>query len=454
MVMRRGIRRGVLIFSLILGVLTISTVLLLLVDENHQKSTESAVGIQEKESLVREIRAYSARKNTKVKAMGPRVNIEVKKKRQEPTKEFVQSSLPETYSVVSVVPELKKESYASTQSTQTVRTSVEEEHLTWLISPTAIDDLVNQASGRDQTYGLLQINRPVEIEQIRQILSEFNTRVLGNAGDLVRLQVPNDKEVLRSILDLSWVNGIGALPSNQKISKSFQEEVNSSVLSEQLPVFVSVVDSELEQKFRRTLEEIGVSVGHFDPTIRVFAAVINPGQVDEITRLDFVQAIEPIHIVTAVHDTAVPAQGVDKLRTIGDLSGTFSGITGSTTPIAVMDTGLNANHVDISTLRESICAKNFVENEDSDLYFDANGHGTHVTGTVAGNGFFVPKYAGMAPGVQHIRFAKVLNLRGAGSSADILQGMDFLAEESSCVFEGHESGSVRPLIVNMSLSAA
>lgn len=214
------------------------------------------------------------------------------------------------------------------------------------------------------------------------------------------------------------------------------------------------MESQNELGFRSVLEDIGVSIGHFDSSIRVFAAVITTGKVRDVTRLDFVSSVEPISIVTAMHDTAIPAQGVDKLRTVGRLAGTFSGITGATTPIAVMDTGLNTNHVDISTFRESICAKNFVPNEDSDLFFDADGHGTHVTATIAGIGYFVPKYAGMAPGVQHIRFAKVLNTESRGTSFGIMQGMDFLAEESSCIFDARESEAIKPLIVNMSLSSA
>ena len=61
-----------------------------------------------------------------------------------------------------------------------------------------------------------------------------------------------------------------------------------------------------------------------------------------------------------------------------------------------MDTGLNVNHLDIVSDRDSICAANFVYSswggsdnpilENEDLWIDVNGHGTHVTGTFAGRG--------------------------------------------------------------------
>ena len=121
-----------------------------------------------------------------------------------------------------------------------------------------------------------------------------------------------------------------------------------------------------------------------------------------------------------------------------------------------MDTGLNVNHPDIAEHRESICGVNLfwleASQNDQDLWADAGGHGTHVTGTIAGNGFLAPRLAGMAPSVRHIRFAKVFHhdrevLSGAFTDT-INRAMDFLAEESGCA----GSDSVQPLIVNMSLS--
>ena len=44
-----------------------------------------------------------------------------------------------------------------------------------------------------------------------------------------------------------------------------------------------------------------------------------------------------------------------------------------------------------------------------DLWADAGGHGTHVTGTIAGSGYLAPRFAGMAPSVRAIRFAKVFH---------------------------------------------
>ena len=105
----------------------------------------------------------------------------------------------------------------------------------------------------------------------------------------------------------------------------------------------------------------------------------------------------------------------------------FTGITGSGIAVGVLDTGLNTSHMDIAHGRASICGANFIRDEDWDLWVDMHGHGTHVFGTVAGAGRTDPVLAGMAPGLSHLRFGKVLSAYGSGSGDDINRGMDYLS---------------------------
>ena len=185
----------------------------------------------------------------------------------------------------------------------------------------------------------------------------------------------------------------------------------------------------------------------------------------EVIRLvaesDFVAAVEPVGRVNVLNDTAVPAMGTDAVRVWNGSPGMFSGAAGASVPVGVMDTGLNLNHPDIRTGRESVCGTVFpwlVDDdpgreeelaEREDLWIDRDGHGTHVTGTMAGNGADEPRFAGMAPGVSHIRFAKVLNRYGGGTDDTIRRGMDYLARASDC-----GDAAVKPLLVNMSLGSS
>ena len=325
----------------------------------------------------------------------------------------------------------------------------------WLNTSSSIDALLQQAedSNRNWTFGWIQLKYPLPLEEIEKELRGLGASVLGQTGDLVRLKLPKNRKNLEAISQLSWIVGIGTVPPARKIRSDLREIVQDSTQLAQIPVFVVVVSPKMENMFRTELEKLGIVVGQFDASIQTFAAVIESNQLAELVSLDFVQAVEPIAEVRAVNDSAIPAIGGDALRNLGDELGVYTGIDGSPTPIGFMDTGLNTNHVALSSWRKSICGKNFVEGEDHDLWTDKGGHGSHVFGIIAGNGYFQPKYAGVAPGVEHIRVAKVLSTRGEGNELRTIQGMDFLAESSSCPDDGWTADRVKPLIVNMSLAS-
>jgi subtilisin family serine protease len=93
----------------------------------------------------------------------------------------------------------------------------------------------------------------------------------------------------------------------------------------------------------------------------------------------------------------------------------------------VLDTGLDLNHPDFSG--RVIQTKSFVAGETID---DMQGHGTHTAGTIAGPKVsHIGRRYGVAPSVE-LYVGKVLNNRGAGREADILEGMNW-AIENKCV---------------------
>ncbi len=357
------------------------------------------------------------------------------------------------YSTVTASIGMAKEEISNTADSNATPSSASAD-LDWLYNSSSIDEIAAQAkrTGRKWTFGWMQIDRPRNIDAMRITLAPYDVSVVGLSGNLARLKLPGDREQLEAIEGLDWVVGLGVQPPHLKVDPKLAKEAKDSMASTQTPVFITVMTSDMEDTFRSALESHGVVVGHFDAPIRAFAAVILHSQLQPVTQLDFVQAIERIGTVTASHETAVPAMGVDALRIVGNAAGFYDGNSGLTTPIGVMDTGLNTRHLDISSMRKSICGANFIEGEDQDLWIDQYGHGTHVTGTLSGNGYLEPRYAGMAPGVEHIRFAKVLTNFGGGSLLGIHRGMDFLAQPTSCPNEGWSSDEIKPLIVNMSLS--
>ena len=334
-----------------------------------------------------------------------------------------------------------------------------DEGLDWLGSPTAVDALAAQAAaaGRPWSFGWARLAEDARAEDLTRSLRGTGAEVVGGAGRLVRVRLPGDRTRLRAIAALPEVDGLGATPAGTKL-RAIAQDSPARPAHEEIPVFVTLMAGDPDGRWRRALGELGAVVGHFDPAIRVYAANVTGGVLPALAGADFVMAVEPVRAVEAAHDTAVPAMGADALRVYEGSPGFFSGVGGTPVPIAVMDTGLNVNHLDISSNRSSICGANLVYwdplVDDEDLWVDAASHGTHVTGTIVGNGTAEPRYAGMAPLVQHIRFAKVLNHRGFGSDIFILRGMDFLAAPTACPHAGWSSELVKPLIVNMSLAAS
>ena len=334
----------------------------------------------------------------------------------------------------------------------------------WLDTSTSIETLVAQASsaGRDWSFGWVRLAGDSRAGDLVGPLAEFGATALGSSGNLVRARLPGDPTLLQEIAALPEVDGLGAVPPEKKLPEAFAREASEAPPQEQVPVFITLMADDADGRWRHALEDLGAVVGRFDPDIRAYTANVTYARLEAIAATDYVLAVEPVGIVRPAHDTAVPAMGVDALRTYDGSPGSFSGMGGASVPIGVMDTGLNVNHLDIASNRKSICGANFVWGvggpdgtflEAEDLWIDEGRHGTHVTGTIVGNGTVQPRFAGMAPAVRHIRFAKVLSFRGYGYTEGILRGMDFLAEATECAEEGRSSVPVKPLIVNMSLSA-
>ena len=336
--------------------------------------------------------------------------------------------------------------------------------LDWLGTETSIRMLSAQAdaAGRDWSFGWIRLAGDATADDLAQALEGTGARVVGSSGALVRVRLPGDVARLQTIAALPEVDGLGALPRERKLAQELATPSPEASGGEATPVFITLMSGDPDSRWRQALEDLGAVVGRFDPSIRVYAANVPRARLEAIAAADFVLAVEPIGIFESRLDTAVPAMGADALRRFDGAPGLFSGIGGASVPVGVMDTGLNINHPDIASNRESICGANFSlnldffgfggTNESEDLWIDAGSHGTHVTGVILGNGFDEPRFAGMAPLVRHIRFAKVLNSSGFGFGDSVHRAMDFLARPTECAEAASPSLPVKPLIVNVSLS--
>ncbi len=103
------------------------------------------------------------------------------------------------------------------------------------------------------------------------------------------------------------------------------------------------------------------------------------------------------------------------------------GSSGKSIKVAVVDTGVDTEHPDLEG--RVIKTEDFTD----EGYFDGNGHGTHVAGTIAGDGTASDgKYKGVAPKAKIIA-AKVLDSWGSGWMSGVMGGIEWAADQGAQV---------------------
>lgn len=131
-------------------------------------------------------------------------------------------------------------------------------------------------------------------------------------------------------------------------------------------------------------------------------------------------------------DTAVPTVGGSKAHEFG--------FTGKDVTVAVIDTGIFP-HPDLVYPENRIVGwYDLINNRQ--IPYDDNGHGTHITGIIAGNGIASRgRYTGMAPDAKLVGI-KALDKDGTGNASDIITALEW------CI-ENRENYNIRA--INLSL---
>lgn len=164
--------------------------------------------------------------------------------------------------------------------------------------------------------------------------------------------------------------------------------------------------------------------------LKVDTLTLDASELAEVSRQNnFLAAAKkmPVTLVAPVKadgDADAAANGATwGLEAVGALT---SQRTGAGATVAILDTGINANHVAFQG--KSIVQKDFTGEGDG----DGNGHGTHCAGTVFG-GEVGGTRIGVAPGVDKAFIGKVLNSAGSGSTEQILDGLLWAARQGANV---------------------
>lgn len=208
-----------------------------------------------------------------------------------------------------------------------------------------------------------------------------------------------------------------------KVFDRLDKLVGNAGPQERIPV-IAVFDRPTKpEKLRGPLGEFTVNQTY--DNFPFLALSLTPGQVKALARLPFLVQVEydePVHVMM---DTASTWFGVTKARgdfgVTGDRTGAEKTYTKDDIVVAVIDTGIDPNHVDLDG-GKIIAWKDYINSQTTP--YDDHGHGTHCAGIATGEGDGGAAYRGVAPGAALIGL-KVLNSLGSGSTSTITAAVDW-----------------------------
>jgi len=177
----------------------------------------------------------------------------------------------------------------------------------------------------------------------------------------------------------------------------------------------------------------GGRVRHKLDIINGYSAEMTAAQARAVAADPAVASVEQAHRMVALDTQNNPPNWGDDRVDQRDLplnrAFTYPANPGQGAHVYVLDTGINANHVDFSGRISG--GADFIDNDYTPQ--DCHGHGTHVAGTAAGTTYGIAKKA-------TIHAVRVLDCQGSGANDDIIAGINWV-----------RNNAVKPAVVNYSI---
>jgi serine protease AprX len=194
------------------------------------------------------------------------------------------------------------------------------------------------------------------------------------------------------------------------------------------PPFVTNPNGRLAQAALTLLGRFGRPVG----ALALINSAAGFANAAGITSLSLDPQVAYVHADSPVRPASVPVGG--KLAsafppTVNATDAWLQGFAGRGITVAVLDSGVRADEDLTLPTNRLLAAVNFAG--DSGGVADSGGHGTHVGGTIAGNGYrSAGEYVGVAPGAGVVD-VRVLNRSGHGRISSVVRGIEWVLAHRS-----------------------
>ncbi len=205
----------------------------------------------------------------------------------------------------------------------------------------------------------------------------------------------------------------------EKVTSELASKINNNT-KQLIPVIVQTQQG-LKEKHKTLIVNSGGKIKYDLSLIKGFSADLSASAIEELSKEDDVIGISYDAEVHTCLDIAAPA--------INAPAAWAAGFTGKGVTVAVVDTGIYP-HPDLTQPNNRIVAfKDFINKKT--LPYDDNGHGTHVTGIIAGNASMSNgQYKGVAPEANLVG-VKVLDNTGSGRSSDVIAGIQWVVQNKN-----------------------
>ncbi len=218
--------------------------------------------------------------------------------------------------------------------------------------------------------------------------------------------------------------------NGNKLFDNLELKLQKSADSDALPVIIQFDSANVNGKAIEALEQ---HIGEFQTkfeyiVIDGIAATLTKKQIEKLDKLPFIKQVEYDEEVHTFLGSANQWFGTSQARTdfnvTGDRNGSASSYSKDDVVVAIIDTGIDPNHVDLNN-GKVIGWKDLVNNRTT--AYDDQGHGTHVASITAGEGEANSQYKGVAPDAALVG-VKVLDQNGSGSMSTVTAGIDWAVQ--------------------------